>query len=142
MAYTLTDGGDHTYRCSAEPVYDETLRHWKCVDMAGVAFNVLDPARADFTITDADLPTLTPMQFYLAFTPAERIAIKGSKDPMVAEFWETFGMAQSSGHPIDPNLSSISEALAYMAAKATDTPPGAGILAAARIPDFVRGVAQ
>ncbi len=75
------------------------------------------------------LPVLTAMQFYLAFTPSERIAIKTSADPMVKEFWDTYGLAVQSNAGVDPNLVSVQESLAYLAQPTTADPPGAGILA-------------
>jgi hypothetical protein len=56
------------------------------------------------------------MQFYLAFTTAERIAIKGSTDPIVQEFWATFELALQTNTAIDPNLTSVSEGLDYLRA--------------------------
>ena len=88
-------------------------------------------------------PTLTPIQFYLAFTPHERIAIKSSTDPDVKEFWATYELAAQVGSSIDPNLVSIVEGLAYLATPATATPPGPGVLAtAARIAQIQMGIAQ
>lgn len=62
----------------------------------------------------APLPLLAPLAFYLAFTPAERIAIKASEDATVREFWETFEMLRAAGLPIDPNLTSVRQGLAYL----------------------------
>ena len=86
---------------------------------------------------------LSPMQFYLAFTPSERIAIKKSTDPVVEEFWATYQLAAQVNAHIDPNLASVAEGLAYLATATTATPPGAGILAgAARIAQIQAGIAQ
>ncbi len=60
------------------------------------------------------LPLLSATAFYLAFTPAERIAIKTSDDVMVQEFWETFEMLRAAKSLIDPNLSSVRDGLAYL----------------------------
>ena len=88
-------------------------------------------------------PVLTPMQFYLAFTPAERMAIKKSADPVVVEFWATYQLAAQLNNTIDPNLVSVQEALTYLATATTATPPGAGILAStARIAQISAGVPQ
>src|SRR5487761_1979388 len=57
---------------------------------------------------------LTPMQFYLAFTPAERMAIKKSTDVNVEEFWATYQLAAQTNTPIDPNLVSVQEGLTYL----------------------------
>ena len=86
---------------------------------------------------------LTPMQFYLAFTPTERMAIKKSTDPVVLEFWATYQLAIQLNNTIDPNLVSVQGGLAYLAAPTTATPPGAGILAStARIAQISNGIPQ
>ena len=85
------------------------------------------------------LPVLTPMEFYLAFTPAERIAIKTSTDPQIVEFWATFELAVSANAHIDPNLTSIQEGLDYLSAP---TAPTVAIITAERIPQILAGVAQ
>ena len=86
---------------------------------------------------------LTPMQFYLAFTPTERMAIKKSTDPVVVEFWATYQLAAQLNNTIDPNLVSVQEGLTYLATSTTATPPGAGILAStARIAQISAGVPQ
>lgn len=88
----------------------------------------------------ASLPLLTPMQFYLAFKPAERIAIKGSADPIVKEFWATYELAVQVGAPIDPNLASVVGGVQYLA---TPAPNGPGILAAAdRVAQILAGAPQ
>ncbi len=107
---------------------------WGCVVTNGVP---------EFTAPAAKIPLLTPMQFYLAFTPTERIAIKPSTDPMVQEFWATYQLAAQTNHDIDPNLVSVQEALTYMATAKTATPPGAGILAStSRIQQILAGIPQ
>jgi hypothetical protein len=81
------------------------------------------------------LPLLAPMAFYMAFKPAERIAIKASTDAMVVEFWATYEMAKELDNSIDPNLPSMSESLGHLV--------GAGILSsAARVQEIRLGVPQ
>ena len=88
-------------------------------------------------------PVLTPMQFYLAFTPTERIAIKKSADPDVQEFWATYEVAVQLGNTIDPNLVSVQEGLAWLATPTSATPPGPGILVStARIAQISEGIPQ
>ena len=88
-------------------------------------------------------PTLTPMQFYLAFTPAERMAIKKSTDPMVQEFWATYQLAAQLNNTIDPNLVSVQDGLGWLATPTTATPAGPGILAStARIAQISEGIPQ
>jgi len=74
-------------------------------------------------------PVLTPMQFYLAFTISERIAIKTSTDPVVKEVWDTYQVALQTGSSIDLNLEDNRNALAYMSAN----PVGSPILASGRM---------
>ena len=85
---------------------------------------------------------LAPMQFYLAFTPAERIAIKKSTDPDVIEFWATYQLAVQTNTTIDPNLISVQEGLDWLATPTTATPAGPGILATSRITQILNGVQQ
>lgn len=93
-------------------------------------------------VSPSTLPVLTPMQFYLAFAPAERVAIKGSSDANVKEFWATYELAAQTGTEIDPNLKSVQEGLEYLAIPTTATPPGPGILASARIQQILQGIPQ
>lgn len=85
---------------------------------------------------------LTPMQFYLSFTPAERIAIKKSADPEVVEFWATYLLAVQTNIMINPNLPSVQEGLNWLATPTTATPAGPGILATSRITQILNGVQQ
>jgi hypothetical protein len=80
------------------------------------------------------LPQLTPMQFYLAFTPQERVLIKGASDPIVREFWATYELAAQQGQSIDPNLKSVSIGLQYVV--------DAGLVHADRVSDILKGVPQ
>lgn len=89
------------------------------------------------------LPILTPMTFYLAFKPAERIAIKASSDPVVKEFWDTYQRAENTNTMIDPNLVSVQEGIAYLAQGPGDTPPGPGILTnKSRLAEILAGIPQ
>nr|WP_315400078.1 hypothetical protein [uncultured Duganella sp.] len=106
---------------------------WQC-DVSGSA-----PV---FTPGVAPLPLLTPMTLYMAFTAAERIAIKTSKDPLVAEFWAMYQLSAQLEKPTDPNLVSVKEAITYLAAPVSPG-PGAGILASAeRVPQILLGIPQ
>lgn len=96
-----------------------------------------NPAPAIVVVT---LAPLTPMTFYLAFSTAERIALKSSTDPIVAEFWDTYQRAERTNTMIDPNLVSVREGLQYIA---TPKPGGPGILASAdRIDEILAGTPQ
>lgn len=88
------------------------------------------------------LPLLTPTAFYMAFTAQEMIAIKASADPLVKEFYARYQIALQANSPIDPNLVSVSEGLAYLAAPVSPG-PGAGILASTdRIQQILAGTPQ
>jgi hypothetical protein len=119
----------------AVPVHDnlQVAAGWAATQTGGVY---------RFSVPTA-FPTLAPMDFYLAFTPAERIAIKKSIDPVIVEFWTTFELQVQLGGRVDPNLVSVQEGLNYLATPTTATPPGAGILASQdRIAQINAGIAQ
>lgn len=93
------------------------------------------PPTTDAAPPAVELPRLTPMTFYLAFSPAERMKIKTSADPLVAEFWDTYQRAERTDTDVDPNLISIQEGLGYLVQ--------VGILASAsRVPDLLAGIPQ
>jgi len=112
---------------------------WECgdqrfTDLAGDEYAEVEVA--------ADLPLLTPMTLYMAFKPAERIAIKTSADPLVQEFWAMYQLSVQLQKPTDPNLQSVREAIGYLAAP-VEPGPGAGILAGAeRIGEILAGIPQ
>ncbi|QJD91817.1 hypothetical protein HH213_18005 [Duganella dendranthematis] len=88
------------------------------------------------------LPMLTPMTLYMAFKPAERIAIKASQDPMVQEFWAMYQLSVQLDKPTDPNLVSVRMAIAYLASP-VDPGPGAGILEGPeRVDEILAGIPQ
>ncbi|MQA21757.1 hypothetical protein [Rugamonas rivuli] len=90
----------------------------------------------------APLPTLTPMTLYMAFTPAERIAIKTSNDAMVKEFWSMYQLSVQLDKPTDPNLASVRDIIAYLA-KPASPGPGGGILASPeRVQQILAGIPQ
>lgn len=101
------------YTVSANPVWSPSGLNglWVCGDQ-----NFVDPDGTAFEVVSSNYQTLTPMQFYMAFTPAERIAIKKSTDPIIEEFWDTYQLAAQLNNVVDPNLASIVEGLDYMAA--------------------------
>ncbi|OHD22922.1 MAG: hypothetical protein A2Y38_19875 [Spirochaetes bacterium GWB1_59_5] len=100
------------------------------------------PPEAD-TPPQEQLALLTPMTVYMAFKPEERIAIKGSTDPMVQEFWAMYQLSVQLDKPTDPNLKSVIDALNYLAQPKTATPAGVGILASFdRVEEIRRGVPQ
>jgi hypothetical protein len=105
-------------------------------------------------------PMLHPMDFYLAFTPAERRLIKAlassagipasstllggtneaiPQDIVIAEFWDTYERSQSLVKDINPNAPSVQEGLAYLTAPTAPTPV---VLAAGRAAQISAGVAQ
>lgn len=104
------------------------------------AWTIYTPPAAP--VSPATLPLLTPMTLYMAFTPAERIAIKTSEDPMVKEFWDMYQLSVKLGTQTDPNLVSVREALAYLAAPANPG-PGGGILGSPeRVAQIMAGIPQ
>lgn len=113
---------------------------WECGDR-----RFFDPAGDQYEVlsAEADLVPLTPMTFYLAFTPAERILIKASTDERVKEFWSTYELAVQLNKNVDPRLVSVRQAIVYMAQKPDGTPPGPGILASTeRIQQILSGIPQ
>lgn len=95
-----------------------------------------------FSAPAATLPLLTPMTLYMAFTPTERIKIKASTDPLVIEFWAMYQLSVQLNKPTDPNLISVQEALAYLAAPVS-AGQGAGILASVeRVQQVLAGIPQ
>ena len=103
---------------------------------------------------------LTPMQFYVSFTPKERILIKLlattgipansallsptntsaiPADPIIAEFWATYEVAQATGSLINPNLVSVQEGVEYLVSPTSPTP---AIISSARVLQILAGVAQ
>ena len=129
----LSDGSLTTVE--SQPVWINGI--WECGNM-----RFTDPSQTLYQAV-ASYPILTPMQLYLAFTPAERIAIKKSTDPDVIEFWATYQLSVQTNTPIDPNLISVQEGLDWLATPTTATPPGPGILAStARIAQISEGIPQ
>ena len=129
----LSDGSLTTV--ALPPVWHNGI--WECGDQ-----RFTDPSQTLYQAV-VSYSVLTPMQFYLAFTPSERMSIKKSTDINVVEFWATYQLASQLNSPIDPNLVSVQEALTYMATPTTATPPGAGILAStARIAQISAGTPQ
>lgn len=84
---------------------------------------------SQFTAPAFQYAPIDTARFYLCFTGAERIKIKGSADPFVREFWETYQIYHASKTPIDPNTGEVHAALAYFARPVDADPPGPGILA-------------
>jgi hypothetical protein len=120
---------------------DESVRSlWEAIpedlDPQPVLFSTRNPDGTFSPPPAAPAPILTPMVFYLAFTPAERIAIKASTDPVVVEFWATYQLAAQTSHPIDMGLVSVVEGVTYLS---TTTPP---LVAPARVAEILAGTPQ
>lgn len=121
----------------------------------------------------APYPTLLPALFYICFTPTERMIIKAlasssgipafspllggngtsggnasaiPQDAIITEFWETFQVARSTNSPIDMNLNSIQEGLAYFASPPPPTPvvlgAGTDVPPATRVAQISTGMPQ
>lgn len=87
-------------------------------------------------------PVISAGMFYNCFTATEMIAIKASTDPLVKEFYARYQVALQVNEPINPNLVSVQEGLAYLAAPVSPG-PGAGILAStSRIDQILAGTPQ
>lgn len=140
------------YTVADTPVWVNGI--WECGDQ-----RFTDPTKTLYEVPVSYAP-LTPMQFYLAFKTNERMLLKalattgvpvGSAlvspaptaaipvDPVIAEFWATYQLAVQSNSTIDPNLDSIQEGLAYLAEPTAPTP---AVIAAARVPQILAGIAQ
>lgn len=157
--YTLIGNGQ-TFSSSVQPVYDQAFRFWRCQDANGNPFNVVDQSGTTFSVGGSIYPKLTSMQFYLAFTPTERMKIKllattgipanspllgGSnaaipQDPIIAEFWATYELSTQVNGPVDPNLVSVQEGLTYLVTPTAPTPPV--LASASRIAQIQSGIAQ
>lgn len=143
MIYQLKKHDDDTIYATSETsvAFDKEHTTWRAAE-----WNFYDPEREYFVEQAAEaavpkLEQITPMSFYLCFTPQERIDIKASNDPMVNELWATYELSVQLGRDIDPNLASICGAISYLALDATDTPSGPGILKSKdRVQQILTGV--
>ena len=108
MSTTLTNlKTDRVFTCSS---YTVSRKH---IVLDGI--HSIDGPISDYIVViDGKYPVLTALQFYLAFSPFERIAIKNSTDLIVKEFWDTYQFTASQGSTIDPNLVSIVDGLSYL----------------------------
>ena len=162
MAYTLSGSGQ-TYTSATAPVYDPIFRMWRCQDTSGNVFNVQDMLKDAFAVSAGVVvvyPILSVIQFYLTFTPAERMLIKalagdgipvGStlvspppttaipQDAEIAEFWAAWELAVQTASMIDLNLASNQRGLAYLSAPTAPTPI---VLAAGREAQILQGIPQ
>lgn len=140
MSYQIKHIASETiYTVSENPQW--SMGVWECGDS-----RYTDQDKSEFEVCHVPslgpLPILTPMTFYMAFTPDERIAIKTSPDPYVKEFWDMYQLSVQLNKPTDPNLASIQNALAYLALTPESTPPGPGILNPERVPHILAGIPQ
>lgn len=111
---------------------------WECGDQ-----RITDIGGIHYLPGQPDRAPMSPMTFYFAFTPLERMAIKASSDPMVNEIWATYDLCVRLDRLIDPNLSSVKDAIAYLARPTTANPPGPGILSSdTRINQVLDGTPQ
>lgn len=79
-------------------------------------------------------PTVSAIRYYNLFTAPERIAIKGSADPLVKELFETLQYSLAANSDIDLNLKTVKDALDYLTALK--------LLAAGRAAAILTGVTQ
>ena len=128
----VADG--EVFTVASDPVWIGGI--WECGDQR------FTDVHCDAYTPVEQLPLLTPMTLYMAFTAQERIAIKTSQDVLVKEFWDMYQISVALQKPTDPNLVSVREAIAYLAAPVVPG-PGAGILASPeRIEQILQGIPQ
>lgn len=87
---------------------------------------------AEITKETAKIPKLSPVQFKLCFTAAERIAIKAFKatDPVIADYYEILDDLRLK--EVDLNLQSNKDGVAYLVGK--------GLLTEERATEILQGV--
>ena len=120
---------DALFTVAAAPVWSGGM--WECGDQ-----RFTDPTGWEYVVVPpSELPTLEPLDFYLAFTVAERRAIKASTAPDVVEFWDTYERCERQSKRIDPNRPSVVEALEGLVAL--------GLVGSSdRIPQILAGLPQ
>lgn len=141
MGFFLVKGEARQDVGADQPVYDPLFRAWRVE--SGYVSDPEKSWRIEYDGASAALlPLVGPMAFYMAFTPAERVAISTSTDTLVADFWSMVQMSIQLGRSIDPNLGSVRKAVSYLA-EPVDPGPGAGILAGPeRVEQILLGIAQ
>ena len=89
-------------------------------------------------------PIISAGQFYSCFTAFEMLAIKNSTDPLVKEFFARWQVALQAGEPVNPNLVSVQEGLAYLSVtnQLPAVTPAATYILPARIPQILAGTPQ
>lgn len=133
--YQLTVSG-HTWNSVTFPIYDGDTGRWYLTLSEGGDMYILDPAKSGVTVPEIYYPPYSAMTFYMAFSVTERIALKGSADPVVKEFWETFQLALTTGTPVNPLSDAVVGGLNYLVSEAS-----LPILASAdRIPQIQAGI--
>lgn len=100
----------------------------------GTLAGAVSDGEGGWTNPDPGPVVLSPMQFYLAFTPTERVAIKASTDPLVAEFWQTFELAVQTATVIHTGLASVTDGVNALVT--------ANLINANRVADVLAGVPQ
>lgn len=115
-------------------VPDGTEDHARLVDGQWLAPVPPEAANANPLDPAVEYPILEPLDFYLAFTVAERRAIKSSTVPDVVEFWNTYERCEAAGKHIDPNRPSVRHAVAGLVAL--------NIIGTNRVPDILAGIPQ
>jgi hypothetical protein len=105
---------------------------------------VAPPVQPDVAPAPKVYPALMPTQFYDALTPQEETAILGSTDPMVQTFARRLSRALQTNTPIDPNLATVQEGLAYLSVtdQVPAVTPAATYILPTRIPQILAGIAQ
>jgi hypothetical protein len=115
-------------------ITDDSVKPLWVVVPDGTQAGAVSDGKGGWTNPEPGPVVLSPMQFYLAFAPAERVAIKASTLPLVAEFWQTFELAIQTNTTIQTGLQSIVDGVNELVA--------AKLIDQSRVADILAGVAQ
>lgn len=101
----------YTHNCAERPKWIAGV--WECG-----AFRITDASGAEYAVIEpvSVPPKVSPVEFKLLFTRAERVAIKASTDPVVLDFFSIVE-DQRLTH-VDLALQSTQDALSYLESKA------------------------
>lgn len=123
--YKLFNGSELLAESTSPIVYSDMANGWCIGDVVFVdterSFHVSKPA-----------PQVSPVQFKLLFTVAERVAIKASEDAMVKDFFEIVNDPRLTF--VDLGLESTKQALAYLHSK--------NLIGEGRVDQILTGVIQ
>lgn len=92
------------------------------------------PRPLPHAVPAAPAPRVSPVEFMLLFTPAERVAMKADRpgDPVLDDFFDI--IEDPRLQVVDLGLQSVRDGVQYLAGK--------GLVAEARVPEILAGVFQ